>query len=231
MNKISFLLLIFSLIAFSELKGQFLLAESNSYYSIFSMRDLKSTQNLILEFSPEGSRVVESFPVFVSHDINLMFKIAEVRLIGFWSGYQSTGGRISYADYSGSLNTDILISAYHFGLTYQEKMGNSPIWLSFKLAYRGNDASISSKLKTPNFEEKSEFKYDSKSIPLRPGLVLRKSFWKLYFNISIEYEFSQIGTPLEQVDDPDIKVLNEDGEEAIVDWSGFRLGIGLGIQL
>lgn len=81
----------------------------------FQMDDLKSYQKFILSNYPVEGKITSSFPPYTSASVTYVRKLYDQVMVGGGYGYSATGGKSSYADYSGYIGTDMTETSHRFG--------------------------------------------------------------------------------------------------------------------
>src|SRR5688572_25709865 len=70
-------------------------------YATFRMDDLKAVQEEDLSYMPVEGEITNSFPGYLNFGGEVVF-YDSTYFVGVLLGHTSTGGRVHYADYSGS---------------------------------------------------------------------------------------------------------------------------------
>jgi len=79
------------------------------------MDDMKYLQKYILSTYPVDGKITSSFPPFTSLSITMFKQLYDQIRIGGGYSYSTTGGKSSYADYSGSISTEISATSHRLG--------------------------------------------------------------------------------------------------------------------
>lgn len=79
------------------------------------MDDLKYLQEHILSTYPVEGEITSSFPPYTSFSINLFKVLYDHIQVGAGYSFASTGGKSSYADYSGNIYTEITATSHRLG--------------------------------------------------------------------------------------------------------------------
>lgn len=185
---------------------------------------------------PLKFNVSDNFPPHMYYHIGLIFDRYGTYNFGGGLNYYTTGGRLSYGDYSGFYTFDMIAVAYSLTGTFQYVIKDKP---KFKiLAY--NDVEIlNSQLRIEEemnlyqtkTQEKSSVQVSSIGIMTEPGLAA-EYFVKLFsVGINMGYGIGVLNGPLHLKDDPQSKLEMNDGENMKLDWSGFRIGLKVGYKI
>lgn len=96
----------------------FKLKVSGGYY-FYSLNSLKQSLIYLNEYNIEWnkipSKITDNFPNYFMGEIGIEYDVSELYSIGFFFGYQETGGRIHYKDYSGEFSDKITLGRQTFG--------------------------------------------------------------------------------------------------------------------
>lgn len=114
------LLIIICSIGLFSLKAQFRLEYNASYafYNMSEMSDFVQSVKSDEPFRQFGMEVVEDFPAYIAHFVNIGYKLNRHEF-GIKSGYYSTGGKLSVGDYSGKINMTFTTNGYREGVYYR----------------------------------------------------------------------------------------------------------------
>ena len=121
-------LLVFFIMAI-PMAAQHWIGSAGLNYGTYSMKSLKEMQKA--EFpSPIPLEIVESFPSRAGFEVSILRSFGNFSLGGFLSK-ASTGGRVSYADYSGSINHDIVVNNTVLGIQLENAFIKKTSWEFF----------------------------------------------------------------------------------------------------
>lgn len=199
------------------------------------MNDMKENQE---EFKTDlldseiPAKTTSSFPVSLQGEAGVDFTIYDRLLrkyqLGGFLNYTVTRGRISYADYSGSLNV-----THHLKRT---AIGVKGIWgirdnlaIYTKAAWCFSRLEIQYVISLQGVQANDEtYEFTASGIALEPGIQWTKTFERLTFMVHGGYELNLNGKTMYGEES---YMIDSVGQPVFVDWSGFRLGIGVGISL
>ena len=99
----------------------------NVGYATFKMTDLKQMQKEQLSYMPVDAKITNSFPGYLNYSIDAVF-YDSTYFVGVLLGHTSTGGRINYTDYSGSITYDQLVTMNYNGLVAAKKIATDKDW-------------------------------------------------------------------------------------------------------
>ncbi len=114
------LLIVLCSICLFSLQAQFRLDYHVSYdtYSMGDMTDLMNTIKTSDPFSQLGMKIVEDFPAYIAHSVNVGYKLNRHEF-GIKSGFYTTGGKLSVGDYSGKINISLTTNGFREGVYYR----------------------------------------------------------------------------------------------------------------
>lgn len=223
---ILFLLTCISLISYSQNGSVFI--ELN--YNTFSHASLKSFQQEFIEDIPEVPiEVNDNFPSNIG--FTLGYKLNNINTSLFFS-YNSTGGKISYSDYSGVIRITQPLNAYTFGGEYQIKLSKTNN--NFSLGLRG--FSMLSNLKLENYTQvldnitNENIKFQSINFGVGGRLIYEYPISFFIIKASLGFDMTFGGT-LKFKENNDFYLENNNGDKVKTNWSGLRTGLGIEIPI
>ncbi|RED97900.1 hypothetical protein [Marinoscillum furvescens] len=190
---------------------------------------LKDIRNLQEDFNGifVGSEKTESFPPYLAFDASIRLK-SRRGMIGPWFMYQSTGGRSYYEDRTGYFTTDMLLQGYTFGLSGQVDLTMKRTYFIYSLGVTYSSFLIEQRLLI--FEELSgtyRDYYDAYNGTLIGGIeyeLVRKP----RISMIAQFDFSMLGSDIKRKEDKNGDF--GDIPERKIDWSGFKIGLRMGIS-
>lgn len=200
-------------------------------YGSFNMSGMRSLQRAIIENSNLNAKVTTDYPAYYQVGVVLGYKVTDVLSTGIVLDAGSTGGRIAYADYSGSYRVDQLVKykaagafiehAFHvskpvfFGGLEATAMKST---LTVETAYRIHSAGA----------EGTE-ELVALGVGVKPYAGVTYQIKRLLPRLDVGYlvNFNQ---PFHLPDDKDA-VLTVNNKETGPNWSGFRVNLSLGLML
>lgn len=211
--------------------GQHWIGSAGLNYGNYSMKSLKKVQQSFLS-SDIPLEIVESFPSRTGFEFNVLRTFDRFSTgAGFSSA--STGGRVSYADYSGSLMHDIIANNVMVSIQVEYALVQREAWELFFAMRNGIAISTmtyrnSLTLGTETDEIKSKFK--SMNFALSPGFGARFFYKNFFLHPEVRYESHILKGDLNYVEDSDV-ALEVNGSKVQMDWDGVRLSISLGYRI
>lgn len=200
-------------------------------YGSYSMKSLKSLQQSLIP-SNIPLEIVESFPSRAGFEFNLLRTFDKLSL-GTGFSKASTGGRVSYADYSGSIMHDIIANQMMVSIQVEYALLQKDQWQLFFAMRNGIGVSTMTyrttlTLGTQTDELKNKFK--SMNFALSPGLGARFFYGNFFLHPEVRYESHIVKGDLTYADDSNMK-LEVNGSNVQMDWDGVRLSISLGYRI
>ena len=225
-NILFFLFTLISVYSFSQTGKIFI--ETN--YNSFSHTSLS-------DFQQEFKDDLVPIPVKTTDDFGsnigftLGYEIADVNTAIFLS-YNSTGGKLSYSDYSGVVRIEESLNAITFGGIYylRLKPENNDFKVGFKAFSMISNLKIDSYSQINNFIDEDTL--DFQSFDFGAGIQLNYeyplSFFILKANIGFDLVF---GGKLKFKENNEAHLINNSGNDVTTGWSGLRTGIGIAIPI
>ncbi|HEV8513625.1 MAG TPA: hypothetical protein VGQ59_10120 [Cyclobacteriaceae bacterium] len=198
----------------------------------YSMKTEKTFRNEFLSSVNLPLRVTDDFPPYFTFGVSAVGKISSNSAVGISFDYMSTGGRLSYKDYSGYALLDQNLIGTQYGVLFQTKVNRSQDWsllVTFNASLIHSVLSLTDALSIGTSLQSESEKLTSNSYGLRPGIMAQKKIRRWVFQAGLGYEFQTsealktsnnkyLFSPLSRI-------------ETTADWSGVRLSIGAGILL
>lgn len=219
------------LIALAMILGSSSYAQDQSFGLSFSlgiasgqMDDMKYLQEHILDSYPVEGKITSSFPPYTSFSLTGFKQLYDHIRIGVAYGYSNTGGKSSYADYSGNISTEFSATSYRLGafISYLV-LGGDRLGLSLNGGVDANftTMTIQSSYSIYSYYNGNNNKYRSISPALTVGTELMYRLRKLSLGIeggylvdlSGELKNSDSGNPL--LDPNDLE------QTLSSDWTGW----------
>ena len=223
-------LLVFT-IATLPLCAQHWVGSAGINYGSYSMKSLKEVQQSLFP-SNIPLEVVESFPSRAGFEINLLRTFDNLSF-GMGFSQASTGGRVSYADYSGSILHDIIANNSLVSIQTEYAFLQNDSWELF-VAMRNGIAISTMKYRTVltlgTESDEIENKFKSMNFALSPGIGARFFYRNFFLHPEARYESHIVKGDLTYTEDSDTE-LNVNGNKVQMDWDGVRLSISLGYRI
>lgn len=200
-------------------------------YGSYSMKSLKEVQQSLFP-SDIPLEVVESFPSRVGFEFNLLRTFDKIS-VGAGFSKASTGGRVSYADYSGSLMHDIIANNMMVSIQIEYALTQKDSWELFFAMRNGvaiNTMTYRSALTLGSETDEIKNKFKSMNFALSPGLGARFFYGKFFLHPEARYESHILKGDLTYTEDSSVE-LKVDEKKVQMDWDGFRLSISLGYRI
>jgi hypothetical protein len=197
------------------------------------MDDLKEVMSEYQNTIELPSQITEDFPDTYNYTGRTLCKISNY-YFGMGFGYSSTGARLSYADYSGSFNFDIISSSYQIvpiiGYNVFSRNGFD-INLDLSVPLLFSEVKFNDYLQLYNEEPNTNtFKANSESIALLPGVNIKYYLKFLYVALEAAYLVDSQGV-LHSPSDRKAYLQDASNNKITTDWSGFRIQILVGFRV
>lgn len=197
-------------------------------YNTFSHNDLSDfQQQLLKELNEIDMRVNDDFGANIGFTVGV--KVEEINTLYFLS-YNSTGGKISYSDYSGVIRVTQLLQAYTFGGEYQFRVSEEDSRNTFFLGARGfmNVTSFDVESYSMIYDNVTteSIEFDSFDFGLGARLIYEIPVWLVKLKLNAGYDLVFAGD-LILSEDKEYALEDNKGDRIKTGWSGFRTGIGI----
>lgn len=199
----------------------------------YAMHDLKDLQTRMKKRFPLEGKIMSSFPMYWYNEASIKMIFDNNLVIGGYASYCSTGGRISYSDYSGGLNVDQLLECYSLSSLIGRafKYHNGTVILegyvmpgvSLTKYDQVHDETIN------DVRQKNSNSYRGFNIFVQPNVSLTKRYRAVGVRAGIGYyQTFQSGYLYDNDNEDEGSYLREsyDGKAITPDWSGIRLNVG-----
>lgn len=224
-----FLLTIFPGYCFSQLHASF-----STGIAGFDMKDMKKHQLEIKAQFPTDVRIVESFPAYWFYKGSLSGEITNALRLGGAVGLTSTGGRLSYRDYSGEIECDQSTTAWMAAVQSELLLnpdGKLPISFAFETGAAFGRYNVDIAVELNNTRESEAISFRSTNIFVEPGMRAYKSIaGPLSASLNAAYHFTLFKSRQSLAENSELFLLDDSGNQVRLDWSGVRIGIGLSLS-
>ncbi len=188
----------------------------------YRMSDLKDWQNLLVIINALPLEKTESFPVFVNFSGSISYhrKNLGVGLIAF---SESTGGRLAYSDFSGSLFSDQLLSSIAVGPFVSRRLKqDSPLSFSAAILYYRSFLDLRDEVTILGATQITTEELVSSALAVQPAIQYEFKITEI-FRIAPEFGYMVFGwrQALHLKENNEV-FLQVNGNRADADWSGFR---------
>lgn len=200
----------------------------------FAMNDMARHQNELREQFPVDVKVIEAFPLFWYYELAGNTEVTKRLRLGALVGYTSTGGRMHYNDYSGTITCDQLTTTVYVGAS-GEMLVNAEKWivsLNWKAGGTFGSYDLDLFLRVDSQSDSENVKFRSTNLFAEPGLTLSKHLFSgLSATIYAGYNINFIKGKLALKEDRELHLIDNAGDNVNLDWTGFRVAVGLSVLL
>ena len=225
------ILMIISGIYFST-RGQTFSIRVNSGINFYDMTQMKELQNDIIPAYPE-IKTLTDFPPYYNFQLQTAYIISPIYTAGIYVDYLSTGGRQDYADYSGEIRLDQLLSRISAGLLFESTAfdaGSFSFILSLKTSYQITKLKLKNMFRIFNDIRNNSTDYSSSGFGIEPGFAVGYSFFNFFLRLEAGYQFSVWGA-FTSKNGVKLPPVNYPNEEIKPQWNGFKIALTLGINI
>ena len=217
--------IIFSINIYSQ-QGKIFIETNYNTFSHSSLSDFQ--QEFKNDLAPIPIKTVDDFPANIGFTIG--YEIIDSST-AFFLSYNSTGGKLSYSDYSGIVRLEESLHAITIGGIYFLNLTENE---NLRIGFRGFSMisllNINSYSQISNFTQQEDI--DLQSFDFGFGLQLNfeypLSFLILKANIGFD---AVIGGKLIFKDNNEAHLINNSNKQVTTGWSGLRTGIGIAIPI
>lgn len=219
-----------------EAQGQFSvrLVPGVGTYQLSTLRDFHN------QLSQDGAYPVpltttDLFPDLPNLEISfLKHKEAEKLVFGLTISMGQTGARSGYRDYSGSLSLDERVRFVGLLANVAVKIGKEDGPWRFILDFRPgvllNRLDISESIVLGNNASTTSLSFNSLNVVAQPTLGVSRVLGRFFLYAQGGYQFTLDAGKLSLDEQSGAYLTGTGGKEVTADWSGIRLGLGVGYQ-
>lgn len=200
-------------------------------YGNFSMQGLKTVQEGLILQNNLGLEVVEEFPAYYQFGLQFRYNISARYAGGIALETGSTGGRVAYADYSGSIRADQLVSYKSVGTFSEYLIQEGKLnWLA-GVEVTAVRSALTLEITTQVNEHKGHNLEElvALGVGIKPYMSLRYPVKRFVPEISLGYLFYS-GRPFHLRGDERM-ILSAYNKEIGPNWGGLRVTAGIGLLL
>lgn len=203
----------------------------------FNMEDMKLLQKNISTDNDLGLEIVQDFPPYLQYQIG--FKKSgtsnnDKLIIGGVLSFTSTGGRVAYSDFSGSVKADQLINVFSIGPQIGYKLSNNKklnVAIEAITSFDLTNMEIKNTLILGNQNDTDSQKFIAYGTSIQPRFNLNYSYKFLMFYVYLGGHVTVIQQPFIWKDDNESQITVDGSTPLKPQWNGIRAGIGLGFKL
>jgi hypothetical protein len=189
------------------------------------MDDLTYLLEYIHEAYPVEAKILASFPPYTSASAGLRFTPYPSLEVGGGYSFSTSGARINYTDYSGSLSTDMSAASHRLGLlaSYALLGDRRVVLRAFgKVELNYSTTRITSSWIFSTFSDIDAFEYYSVSPSLSGGLELFYHFETISLGLEGSYMADMPATLKERESRDPLTDPGDPERELTTDWTGWR---------
>lgn len=222
-------LCILFILATMSVSAQFgkLYVEAN--YNSFGHTKLSEfQQQLAADFNPIPIQVSDDFPAHIG--LTLGYEFTESNIAVFAS-YNVTGGKLSYADFSGVVRVQQNLQGITLGSQYLFNFNEvDNLQFGLRLLTTFSNLSLDSYSEIGSTTTVSDVSFNA--IDFGGGLQFIYEYPLSFLNIRASFGYDFVfGGPLKFKDNTDINLVDNSGQDITTGWSGIRFGLGVSIPI
>ena len=200
----------------------------------YRMDDMKYLQEYLLSSYPVEGKIISAFPPYFNVSVNYLRHVFPQLRIGAGYTYSSTGAKSDYTDYSGSLQTNMMVNSHSLGaFASYIILGNDHLDLLLfgRLDANFSKLEIISTISTSGFSRGTIINCISISPNASAGIELMYNF--KYFSIGMDGGYL-VNFPGDlNIPETESKLYDPVDNQRVltVDWTGWRAGLKVIIWL
>jgi hypothetical protein len=178
------------------------------------------------------AEITDAFPAHPGLRVEVATQLPNGHRLGLSAGYNSTGGRVHYADYSGEVRTDWVVARRSVGL-FVEQLANERATWAIPVTLRGSLDLARLRYETlarlGNDVERGETEFSAWSFSVEPEVGVEvKTFGSTFVRATVGFGYTFGGT-LELDGEP--VGLAGSSSPLKLHWHGWRTGLAVGLDL
>lgn len=228
MKKQIMLILLISLSNLTIAQFYFEIGAGNASYKVGNHKEIN---NDFIKSSPVDLKLVDNFPNRPFLFTNLTYKYTALEISSF-IGQNSTSSKLHYKDYSGEISLIQQLKATSFGFVGKVYLIDKKVGWNIGAGFSAAKTRLNVKENIQVFEEKAHEKYMFESSELRYNLCSELTYNVNIFRFTflLAKEKTMKASPFEWTEEPDATFEDSRGNAYKPDWSGYRIGIKVGIN-
>ncbi len=203
----------------------------NMGYGQFKMSDMKAYQNDLNSAAIVPTKTTSSFPAFWIYDWGATYTTHSNVLTGLSFGLGSTGGRVTYSDYSGTLQADQRIQylSINANLGYVWKPRKWIISADLRPGFVITGLELKTIQQTQGSSTPYSAMFGSVNIALQPTVTMTKRWGHFSLQAYAGYNQTIARGRLVFIDDNKTYLVDNNNQPITADWSGLRAGAGVSV--
>lgn len=203
-------------------------------YGTFQMNAMKDYQQVLIKKSQVNAQATDSFGPYALFGASALYALGEKTSAGLFMEHGSTGGRVHYEDYSGSLQYDFLLRYRALGMGVSTKMALRGSAIHFvqgaelSLIYSRMLLKEDGHVYDRKFE--GEKTYKANGFGFKPYIGLERSIVSFPTRLTVGYLFSGSGTYFEPGNKGTYPA-DFQAKDLKPNWSGLRINLSVSIPI
>jgi hypothetical protein len=220
-NVLIVILFIISFNIFSQ-QGKIFIETNYNSFSHSSLSDFQ--EEFKNDLVPIPLQTTDDFPANIGFTVG--YEIVDVHTAIFLS-YNSTGGKLSYSDYSGVVRLEESLNAITFGgIYYLDLSEKKDFRIGFKAFSMLSSLNINSYSEIGGFIDQDTI--DFQSFDFGVGVQLNYEYPLSFLILKANFGFDlTFGGKLKFKDNDEFHLTNNSNENVTTGWSGLRTGLGI----
>ncbi len=199
-------------------------------YNTFSHASLSNFQKEFIDDLPPQIPIAttDDFPNNIGFTFG--YEIVDSQ-VSIFAGYNATGGKLSYSDFSGVIRLEQQLNAFTLGGMYHFNLDDDE---HFKLGFKGftmiSSLEIDNFTRINNNQTQEDVKFNAIDFGAGASLIYEYPISFFMVRASLGYDLV-FGGKLNFDNIDNAHLINDSGEDVTTGWSGLRTGLGIAIPL
>jgi hypothetical protein len=202
------------------------------HYGLGDVREWQRRERAEIRGQGVPVEITDGFPTRPGVRVDVATRFLGEHRVGLSAGFGSTGGRLHYADYSGEVRTDWVVSRRSFGVFLEQAAVERATWATFVTTHGTFDVArlrYDTSFRVGDAASREDVEFSAWSFSVEPELALEmRAFGPTFARVGAGFGYSFGGT------------LTLDGEPVGLSgstsplklrWTGWRVGLTVGIDL
>ncbi|MBT3228930.1 MAG: hypothetical protein HOD43_14325 [Candidatus Marinimicrobia bacterium] len=211
---------------------EFRIQGGQGHYNMPGLHNLQTEVIAELKGMSVPVKITSNFPDFYFSRVEVLHRFSQGYTGGLSWMHMETGGRIHYADYSGEISSDQILTCNGFGLSNTWTIMASKCFSStfnMPISFLWSTLDMLDEIILLDESEVTQNELVAMGLGLDPMISLAYKVQRLSISIDGGYHLT-FSKPFHLKDNSDA-ILRVNNKQVSPDWSGYRLGVTLGYVL
>lgn len=196
----------------------------------YQVKELRELQQLASTSFPVPVQITDDFPDYWFYEVHVQKQFNKINA-GVQLRYGSTGGRISYADYSGIYTSDQLLRCYSLlaSIGYRHSLPTEN-WIVSGSLHTGllfGSMKLSDQLIIGDLTYNESDDYVNTNAVVEPQVEVAKVLGRIELFFNAGYQLTLKGGKVKLKSDKEQTLTNSEGDPLRLNFDGYRIGLGI----